>query len=81
MSRLHLQPGATVAFCESVHAQALSPWHIRKLTDNGPKFGGGADTKALCDRVVAWDLNVDVTEHHLNHSCKACVAIFRKTTE
>lgn len=75
---LHLQPGATHAFCEPVYAGPLAPWHIRPLTVKGPKFGGGADTLALCDREVAWDLNVNITEHHLGHSCKACVEAFRK---
>ena len=81
MSRLHFQPGSAHAFCESVHAQARSPWHIRMLTEAGPKFGGGADTKALCERVVAWDLNVDITEHHLGHSCTQCVEIYRQQKE
>ncbi len=61
-----------------MHAGAQSPWHIRPLTEKGPKFGGGADTLALCDLKVAWDLDVNTTEHHLGHACKACVEAYRK---
>lgn len=68
--------GATHAFCESSWATSLSPWHIRALTKIGPKFGGGADTDALCGRKVAWDLDVVITEHHLSHACQGCVAIW-----
>lgn len=61
------------SFCESVTAVPLGPWHIRTLTDKGMKFGGGADTKVLCGRVVCWDLKVDLIEHYLNNNaCKKC---------
>lgn len=63
-------------FCESAWATGVSPWHIRPLTDKGPKLGGGADTKALCGRVVAWDLEVDLTDHHLSHCCRACSSAY-----
>lgn len=53
-------PKREFAFCESIHATSTSPWHIRKLTDKGLKLGGGADTKALCGREVAWDLEVEI---------------------
>jgi len=36
-------------YCESVHG--IGPWHIRKLSDKGPKFGGGIDTQSLCGMV------------------------------
>ena len=44
------------AYCESIYANGETPWHIRKLTKKGKRLGGGADTKALCGRYVAWDL-------------------------
>jgi hypothetical protein len=62
------------SFCESVHANARSPWHIRKLTSAGKKLGGGIDTKSLCGNVdKGWDLIVEISEHHLSHACKECV--------
>lgn len=61
------------SFCESVTATAQQPWHIRMLTDKGIKLGGGADTKALCGVKVQWDLDVPITEHHLNNNvCRKC---------
>lgn len=66
------------SFCESMYACSLSPWHIRKLTKKGLKLGGGADTKSLCNRDVAWDLKVDITPHHLTHCCQKCAQIFLK---
>jgi hypothetical protein len=49
------------AFCEPVTAGSFSRWHIRPLTLQGRKEGGGADTPALCGQKVAWDLgNPDV---------------------
>jgi len=53
-------PKREFAFCESVHATSTSPWHIRKLTDKGMMTGGGADTKALCGREVAWDVECEI---------------------
>lgn len=65
------------AFCETVTASSQSKWHIRKLGEAGLKLGGGVDTKALCGREVAWDLNVELTEHHLEHNtCKRCRALY-----
>lgn len=66
------------SFCESVHATGTSPWHIRELTAAGRKLGGGADTPALCGRDLCkgWDLNVEMTDHHLSHACKKCVEVF-----
>ena len=71
------------AFCETVTAGGTTPWHIRQLTEKGPKFGGGADTKSLCGREVAWDLGVSdsrtsrteilpISPIHLGHCCKKC---------
>jgi hypothetical protein len=69
------------AFCETVTAGGRTPWHIRKLTDKGHRYGGGADTLALCGRKVSWDVDVEITEHHLTHSCKGCVEQYRKEIE
>lgn len=67
------------SFCESVHATSHSPWHIRPLTEAGKKLGGGVDTESLCLIVSrGWDLEVDITEHHLKHACKRCVAEYLK---
>lgn len=66
------------SFCENVHA-VTSFWHIRKLTKEGQKFGGGVDTGSLCGRVKAphgWDLNVELTIHHLKHACPKCVDLY-----
>jgi hypothetical protein len=64
---------AEYSFCESIHAGARSPWHIRKLTSAGPKLGGGIDTKSLCGNVErGWDLNVEITQYHLTHACTEC---------
>jgi len=62
------------SFCETVTATGASCWHIRKLTDKGRKLCGGADTAALCGRVVAWDLAVNIDDHHLGHCCQKCAA-------
>jgi hypothetical protein len=65
------------SFCEFVSATPFSKWHIRLLTEKGQKFGGGADTLALCGRAVSWDLNVTITEHHLVHqSCSTCRDVY-----
>jgi len=61
------------SFCESVTATSISPWHIRQLTDKGRKLGGGADTAALCGRIVHWDRQVSINEFILaNSTCKKC---------
>lgn len=65
------------SFCETVTAGPTTPWHIRELTGEGRKPSGGADTPALCSRVVAWDLEVEITAHHLTHACKACVEKYK----
>ena len=53
-------------FCEPSWATSISMWHIRKLTEKGPKYGGGADTKPLCypeDREFSgWDLETPITQ-------------------
>lgn len=79
------EPRATIppppyAFCESVHASGLSPWHIRTIDpEKGLKLGGGIYSDSLCGHVHhGWDLNVVITEHHLGHSCPECVRAFRE---
>lgn len=78
MFEVGMKKTSQFAFCESMHATGATPWHIRKLTTQGLKFGGGADTKALCDRKVAWDLHVKITSHHLTHCCLKCAQEFKK---
>ena len=60
------------SYCESVVAGPRSPWHIRQLTEQGQKFGGGADTSALCGRVVSWDLQVPIAPQNIHFACKEC---------
>ena len=72
------KPKPSHSFCETVSASSESPWHIRKLTEKGKKLGGGADTESLCGFRVSWDLNVEITEHHLNHCCKLCASEYRR---
>ena len=65
------------SFCETVTAGPASRWHIRKLTSVGQKFGGGADTKALCGRTVSWDLKSTVEpKAALDHGCRECCEIY-----
>jgi hypothetical protein len=69
------------SFCEHALATAFSPWHIRKLTDEGQKCGGGADTLALCGREVCWDLAVTIYDHHLvRNCCKTCRDVYINLT-
>jgi hypothetical protein len=83
----------TYCFCESV--TGIGPWHIRKLTSNGLKCGGGIDSPSLCGCVQVsgeclpngkrgwggWDLDVKITPQHLTHICKECAAKYRKLQE
>jgi hypothetical protein len=65
------------SFCETAGATGMSLWHIRNLTKAGRKLGGGADALSLCGRKVCWDLDVDLTEHHLKlNTCSRCSEIF-----
>lgn len=73
-------PDEVFAFCEPVWVTTNAPWCIRRLTGVGRMLGGGVDTGSLCGRVKergGWDLDVEITEHHLGHACKRCVAIYR----
>lgn len=61
------------SFCDPVWP-APRIWHVRKLTKQGRKFGGGADTKALCGSEVGWDVTVTITELNLSkNTCKECL--------
>lgn len=68
------------AFCESVAAGGGSPWHVRQIPNGeGLKLGGGITTSSLCKRAHrGWDLNVRITEHHLDHACPACAKAYRE---
>lgn len=70
------KPKPKLSFCESVAATGAGKWHLRKLTKVGPKYGGGIDTPSLCGHVkTGWDIEVELTEHHLCKStCPACLA-------
>lgn len=71
-----------LSYCETVHATGTSPHHIRVLTDEGMKTGGGADTPALCGIQVAWDTSAVASleqlegrianEHPSNRVCVPC---------
>jgi hypothetical protein len=70
----------SLSLCESVHASGTSPWHLRVLTDKGPKHGGGIDTASLCDVVkppYGWDLNVSITPASLESVCQGCLKAAR----
>lgn len=72
-------PDPAFSFCESVTATSSSPWHIRRLDSAGKKLGGGITTPSLCGLATrGWDLEVEITEHHLKYSCKRCVAEYVK---
>jgi hypothetical protein len=66
------------SFCETVHVGSHSRWHIRKLSNVGQKFSGGADTPALCEAVVSWDLKTKITEISLKNACSKCLVIYRE---
>jgi hypothetical protein len=73
--------GDAFSFCESAYVTGVSPWHIRKLTAQGRKLGGGVDTGSLCGRVrppYGWDLNVEVSGQHLKHACVGCVDLYKQ---
>ncbi len=64
------------SFCEPITAIGTSPWHIRRLTDKGTFLGGGVDTQSLCDREMAWDLDVPITEFKAEYCCSKCAEVF-----
>lgn len=69
------------SFCEGQFAGSMSKWHIRKLTEKGFMFGGGADTRSLCDHQVAWDINAQMNTAHIESlACPRCLKIYREAT-
>jgi len=70
------------SFCESINGPILGRWHIRKLTEAGPKYGGGIDTGTLCGRDFrGWDLQPEINEQRLTSGCKKCVELYKKALE
>jgi hypothetical protein len=74
------------AYCESVGASSISPWHIRKLKGGERKLGGGIDSSSLCKRVNAgagWDLQTPITKTGLekDHVCKKCQTALVESTK
>ena len=66
------------SFCEAVTATSFSKWHIRRLSRVGQKFGGGADTPALCGRKVSWDLKAEVNPEMVDDwTCFTCREIYK----
>lgn len=75
-------PDPGFSFCESIHACSNAKWHIRQLSDKGTKLGGGIDTNSLCGNVDhtvgGWDLEVCLSEHHLqNNTCRVCAEKYK----
>lgn len=70
----------TYSFCESLAASGRSRWHIRPLTDKGPRFGGGADTLAFCGLEILWDINGELSDRNLlpDRVCRKCIIAYRK---
>jgi len=77
------------SFCESTVAGANARWHIRKVATKLFR-SGGIDTASLCGSVKpfgterkatgGWDVNVKITNQHLDHCCTHCVAEYKKLT-
>jgi hypothetical protein len=70
------------SFCESIHADSNTKWHIRQLSDKGKKFGGGIDTSSLCGCVTpsvgGWDLEASLSAHHIsNNTCDRCAEKYK----
>lgn len=72
-------------FCETVTAYL---WHIRQISDSGPKFTGGADTLTLCGKQPSWDIHCEITETSLGagklgagKTCPDCAKIYRSRNE
>ena len=59
-----------LSLCETVGAWK---WHLRHLSDAGPKYSGGADTKTLCGLDAAWDLEVQFTDQYRQDVCTGCI--------
>jgi hypothetical protein len=69
------------SYCESVHATSTSPWHIRRLDEQGQKLGGGITTRSLCGLVKqGWDLQPSLQPSHNQHTCIECLAEYLRQT-
>jgi len=67
------------SFCESIHAGAYTPWHIRKLSEAGRKLGGGVDTTTLCGITMqGWDRKVEISNRLLKTACVKCVGEYER---
>ena len=80
LSKIRETPMLIYSFCESIHAGSNSRWHIRPLLYGVRRLGGGIETEGLCGRPEkgkGWDLDVEITDHHLTHCCPKCAEIFR----
>ena len=81
----YVEPLPSHAFCENVAAGSASPWHIRILTEEGKKLGGGADTPAMCGHVVHWDRQYPVSRGSVflldKDVCSKCATAYMKATE
>lgn len=73
------------SFCEKVTAGGTTPWHIRKVATR-LFLTGGIDSPSLCGQVDpakpfggGWDVNVKISERHLQHTCPKCVEIYRRS--
>lgn len=71
-------------YCETV---AAIVWHIRQLSDAGPKYSGGADTRTLCGGQAAWDIQCEINEATLKarpgepgRPCKVCAERYKEMT-
>jgi hypothetical protein len=74
-----MTPTIEFSFCE---AQPPSgKWHIRKLTAEGHKPGGGIDTASLCKRVKprrGWDLLAPMSATYLReNTCPDCRSLYQ----
>lgn len=52
-----------LSYCEPVVGNASNTWHLRRLSADGRKLGGGVDSPSLCGRVEegrGWDIDVPV---------------------
>jgi hypothetical protein len=76
------------SFCETL--AATGPWHIRRLTAEGMKLHGGADTKTLCGLNAAWDTPAEISTKVLSKAsewfrpgrpCPACTQAYNAHVE
>jgi len=78
---MHRRRTVTYSYMEFATATGRSPWHIRKLTDQGKKMGGGIDTPSLCGRKYnGWDVNHAAPEAgpRPDFACRNCWEAFKE---